>query len=151
MRWTLPLLFICLSCQSKTISNHFKPTPHSANTNLIELETVVLQTPPQAQELESAIVTNPEIQECLRAALKNNPIEFSLGIEGNLSTSGAIQGARADTPSAPLQDCVQRATNHIQMGQNGGGAFKMRISRPGPGGSKAKTFLLDATEVKKFQ
>jgi hypothetical protein len=156
MRWIagLSLLLIIFACQSKPSKprgpDSAKVTP-TAESNIVELETVVAYAPRRTQEIESSVMLHGGVQSCLRGSPEIRESSFSIGIEANLGYTGSAKDVRVAHPSEALKKCLEKEIPAISFGRGRSGPFKMQISRPQTTGKKSKTLILDLSEGKKWQ
>ncbi len=154
------LLLFSSSCKSKPKEDsppagvEGKATNIIEPTRVVELMVNVSLAPRRPAEVQSAILLDKTMQNCLRAEFKDGTENLTLSIQGRLGSGGEIQDPLIITPKDSLKTCVAKRLKHLQLGQGKSGTFKMKVERAGPlepGGHPAKTILLDLDDSKKLQ
>jgi hypothetical protein len=156
------VIFTLLHCQSPKPGEAVQPvrsaaskkaTAEISNANQIELNVATVYSPRRYNELESTIMLDSGVQECLRSALVLDSSELRIVIEGRIGYTGDTSEVHVETvrESQSLKTCLEAQIGTLKHGRGLHGPFKMQIHHgqlPAAGG---KGLLLDLKPVKKFE
>lgn len=146
MRWSLLLLFLCCSCQSKPVatansSSKATPTPEAPPRELY----VRVEKSPRA--IESQVATNGPLQQCWIVA---PDLQF-LVLEGWIDRVGRIAKITVQGEDKALRECVKAALGALSLGKGPKGPVKLQLSTDPARIPGAKGLILQPPPVKKFQ
>ena len=150
------LLFTCLACESQPSREGAgsppsgKATREAAPVNSIELQAKVEAGP---ADLESRVVTNGAVLNCLRQGIDPADPAFYVGMAGRISNAGALGMPLVTGGNPVLNLCLVGALKDLSFSQGQAGSFRLVIRRAsGRGGNgNGKSFNLDLDGLKKFE
>lgn len=144
MRFTILFLVLIAGCGSAPEKSKSTPAAAVPGTyNTVALTSVIAYAPRRGRELESAVLTNPKVQSCLRLAPEIREEKFSAGVEGYLDYRGVIETVTVTAPSEPLRACLAKEITSLAMGRGRAGPFKMQVNRALSTENNSKSVLLD--------
>lgn len=145
------LLCICSACESKPVRpTREKLTAPTPKETRIEFDVKTLEAPGGDQRIESALILNPGIQDCLRQSSLQNT-EILVEISGEVRTDGRFRNVQVTQSQEVLRSCILLQLKKIAVEPGPAGRFRVRFTRVLEGKPKSKTILLDKKEPKKFQ
>lgn len=122
--------------------------------NRVQIETQIAYAPRRFPEMENGILLNKDVQGCLRNAPGIREEAFSVGLEGHLRYTGAVESFVAETDTESLGACLNQAFMTINFNRGRMGPFKLRVIRSKPpldDGKKPKGILLELEGLKKWE
>lgn len=165
-RWAaVALLAFSLGCSSPPAreeasvsvpSTGGKATPggggETSNSRTVELRVTLEQGRP---DLESGILTNSDVLNCLRQGVSPADVGFSVSMAGHLRADGGIDSPLVVGPALELRECLLGALKPLKFAVGQAGPFRLTLRRSqaldrGKRG-KGKTLILDLGAVKKFE
>jgi hypothetical protein len=152
MRWLFLLFFVSACTHSPqrreaSLASDKLRANQPENPTGVELQVSVEQGP---ADLESTILVNPAILQCLRQGLDPKDRGFSVSLAGQLNAAGEVLSPLVVGPGPALRACLSAALKPLKFAGGEAGPFRLSLRRF-VSGSKGKSFWLDLGHTKKFE
>ena len=121
---------------------------------MVELKLQLGYSPRRLEDFQSALLKQPEVQNCLRLEPQVRENTFFVNIEGRIDSRGHILETRVPDGSQSLSKCLETAAQTVKLGRGKTGPFKLKLIRTGtsvPNFAQQPGILLDLRPPKKWE